>query len=222
MKTKTFALSVCFLLMINVVIAQEENKQAKEKSVLLDISAGIDSKFNPALSLKGIFSNKLNEHLSLGAGTGFYYNGHKEDNFNSFSINLPLFVNVRGNIISSETNNIVPYYSLNVGYFFSLVKGKDEFVCDMESYHVEGLQDLYDDSYQQRSLRYMEGLFFALELGLSFNDMCIGIEFLYGSMEKEEHRIYIASPATSNKNYSEYLSEPMCITTLKFVQKIRL
>ncbi len=222
MKTKIFTLSVCFLLMANVVVAQDENKQAKEKSVLLDISAGVDTKFNHVLSLKGIFANEFNEHLSLGAGTGFYYNGHKEDNFNSFSINLPLFINIRGNIISSETNNIVPYYSLNVGYFFSLVKGDDEYVCDMEPYHVEGLQDLYDDSYQHRSMRYMGGLFFAPELGLSFNNMCIGIEFLYGTMEKEEHRVYIAFPATSNKNYSAYLSEPMYIITLKFVQKIRL
>lgn len=211
MKTRLLSFIICIILSINVLQSQE-----KPNSVLLDFSVGVSNNFMPVLSLKGIYSHKYNEHFALGVGTGIYYNSYKEEDIKSFSLDLPLFVNIRGNSTKKkESGKVSLYYSLSAGYFFNVMKASDEYVV------IKGI-DYYgeNNSYQITSLKYYEGLFFAPEIGININDMCIGIEFLYGTYKNEVHKNYIYPYMTSQEDSSSYNKSPSYITSIKFVQKL--
>lgn len=216
MKTRLLSFVFCIILSINVLQGQETENQENPNSVLLDFSVGISNNFMPTLSLKGIYSHKYNEHFALGVGTGIYYNSYKEEDIESFSLDLPLFVNIKGNIIKKkESSKISPYYSLSAGYFFNVMKAKDEYVVIKDvNYYGE------NNSYQITSLKYYEGLFFAPEIGININDMYIGIEFLCGTYKNEIHRNYIYPYMTSQEDTSSYNKSPSYVTSIKFVQKL--
>lgn len=59
---------------------------------------------------------RLNEYLRAGVGLGgraYLHNADVRDSNNKFV--MPLFVNVRGNIVSASERDGVPFWSLNVG-----------------------------------------------------------------------------------------------------------
>lgn len=208
---KLLFLITCIFFSVNISFAQDTlQKKQKNNSVLIDISAGISNKFTTTLSLKAIYSHKYNDHFSIGVGTGIYYNSYKEAETKSFSLDLPLFVNIRGDISKrKETSKIVPYYSLNAGYLFNVLKAKDEYITMSNN-----------DSYQTTSLKYYEGLFFAPEIGININDIYIGFEFLYGTSKNEIHKNYLYPHLTSGKDESSYNTVSSYIFSLKFVNKL--
>lgn len=59
---------------------------------------------------------RLNEYLRLGAGLGCRYYAHNADVRHTDSkFGIPLFANVRGNMISASERDGVPFWSLNIG-----------------------------------------------------------------------------------------------------------
>lgn len=76
-------------------------------------SAGFATDFNV------VGGARFNEYVRVGLGVGARYNINGSQ-FRSKDItsdwSFPIFVNVRGNIISEEYRDAVPYYSLDAGY----------------------------------------------------------------------------------------------------------
>lgn len=74
-----------------------------------------------ATDLNVVAGCRINEYVRVGVGAGVRYNINGTQ-FRSKEIacdwSYPLFVNVRGNIISEEYRDAVPYYSLDAGYTF--------------------------------------------------------------------------------------------------------
>lgn len=58
---------------------------------------------------------RFNEYVRVGLGLGVRYYINDELRCTSNSWAMPIFVNVRGNIISMEHRHIVPYYSFDIG-----------------------------------------------------------------------------------------------------------
>ena len=63
---------------------------------------------------------RFNEYLRVGVGMGgnCYFNGNKKvrGDYNMFT--MPVFLDFRGNILSQEVRELVPYWSLDVGANF--------------------------------------------------------------------------------------------------------
>lgn len=60
---------------------------------------------------------RLNEFLRFGVGLGvnYYFAGNEDVRTRQSGLTMPVFANVRGNIISHEDREMVPYWSVNVG-----------------------------------------------------------------------------------------------------------
>ncbi len=60
---------------------------------------------------------RLNEYLRVGVGFGgkYYVNNNSARRGTANEWTLPIFVNVRGNIMSQTDRSVVPYWSVNVG-----------------------------------------------------------------------------------------------------------
>ena len=144
----------------------------------LEVSAGATKSMEMAISLKGIYSNFKNDHFSIGGGLGFCYVNHilNYDNFgipldnkgNDFSLEIPIFMNIRGNITKKESK-VIPYYSISAGYICPLKKAVIEY-----SYTVENTYSVVTRS------SYNKGLYFAPEIGLSHKKLSYGVEVMYG------------------------------------------
>ena len=144
----------------------------------LEVSAGATKSMEMAISLKGIYSNFKNDHFSIGGGLGFSYVNHtlNDDNFgipldnkgNDFSLEIPIFMNIRGNITKKESK-VIPYYSISAGYICPLKKAVIEY-----SYTVENTYSVVTRS------SYNKGLYFAPEIGLSHKKLSYGVEVMYG------------------------------------------
>lgn len=207
MKTRLIVFIICFSL-ASVMQAQEKDKS---NSFLLSASAGISGEFKPALSLKVIYSHEYNYFFAIGVGTGVNYQNYRSQNeIDSYSLDLPVFVNIRGNFKSNSSSKVMPYYSLNFGLFFNLMKS------DYECTVMKPTVGDYNGSYTEKILRYYEGLFLAPEIGISINNICIGVEFLYGTTKEEQYIDYIYY----TNDISSYKSKPSYVVSLKFVQKL--
>lgn len=59
---------------------------------------------------------RFNEYLRVGVGAGVrYYFNNNEVRSTDVKWAFPLYANVRGNIMSMDVRNVVPYYSVNIG-----------------------------------------------------------------------------------------------------------
>lgn len=59
---------------------------------------------------------RFSQYLKVGAGIGVtYYPNNSNVRSRDKKLSMPLFLNVRGNILSDETRQSVPYWSFNVG-----------------------------------------------------------------------------------------------------------
>lgn len=144
----------------------------------LEVSAGATKSMEMAISLKGIYSNFKNDHFSIGGGLGFSYVNHtlNDDNFgipldnkdNDYSLEIPIFMNIRGNITKKESK-VIPYYSISAGYICPFKKAVIEY-----SYTVENTYSVVTRS------SYNKGLYFAPEIGLSHKKLSYGVEVMYG------------------------------------------
>ena len=144
----------------------------------LEVSAGATKSMEMAISLKGIYSNFKNDHFSIGGGLGFSYVNHtlNDDNFgipldnkdNDYSLEIPIFMNIRGNITKKESK-VIPYYSISAGYIYPFKKAVIEY-----SYTVENTYSVVTRS------SYNKGLYFAPEIGLSHKKLSYGVEVMYG------------------------------------------
>lgn len=206
MKTKLLSTLVCLYMLTNISFAQENN-------VLIDISAGMTKHLNFAMSFKGIYSHSYNEHFALGGGTGVLYNNQVEstngNNYEDFSLEIPIVVNIRGNIIK-ETKNMMPYYSLSVGYIYPIKKAKYEYLT------IGG-----NESYENHTvIKYNEGFFAAPEFGVTFNDMSIGVEIMYGMESYSENRVEYYDAGLFIEETYKTESQPIYVINFKFIQKI--
>lgn len=62
---------------------------------------------------------RFNQYLKVGAGLGgLYYPNSSNVRDSKNHLAMPLFFNVRGNILSDEIRRTVPYWSVNVGTSF--------------------------------------------------------------------------------------------------------
>lgn len=158
---KTLSLLLSLFLMTNISFAQTNRGY-------LEVSAGTTKSMELTMSLKGIFSHFKNEHLSIGGGLGLSYANHTiNDKNKDYSIELPVFLNVRGNITKIATKKIL-YYSVSAGYTFPLKKALIEYsYTSNEKYNVI------------KSYSYNNGLFFAPELGISYKRLSFGAEIMY-------------------------------------------
>ena len=144
----------------------------------LELSGGATRSLKPAVSIKGIFSHYKNHHFAIGGGLGFSYVSHtlNDDNFgipldnkgNDFSLEIPIFMNIRGNITKKESK-VIPYYSISAGYICPFKKAVIEY-----SYTVENTYSVVTRS------SYNKGLYFAPEIGLSHKKLSYGVEVMYG------------------------------------------
>ncbi len=59
---------------------------------------------------------RFNEFLRVGLGLGsrYYFNNHKV-RYSDIKWSFPIYLNIRGNIIPSESRTVVPYYSFDIG-----------------------------------------------------------------------------------------------------------
>jgi len=113
---------------------------------------------------------RFNEYLRVGVGVGArYYFNNNEVRSTDVKWAFPLYVNVRGNIMSMDVRNVVPYYSLNVGgvvrdgFFISPTIGLR--IGDPRSALLVGLSYSYEDT----ALRSGNGLnALSIRLGYEF------------------------------------------------------
>ena len=170
MKTKLLSLLFCLFILGGV-------SHAQETSFLIDMSAGMNQSHKTSMSLRGLFSYSINEHVAIGAGAGILYNyreSREYQGYSDFSLELPVFVNVRGNILKNN-GDVTPYYSISAGLLSPIKKAKYEYSYRDETIHGP------DGYFFTRENEYDKGFFIAPELGVVLNDMSFGIEFMYGA-----------------------------------------
>ena len=115
---------------------------------------------------------RLNEYLRAGVGFGgraYLHNADVRDSDNKFV--MPLFVNVRGNIVSASERDGVPFWSLNVGGITS----EGFFASPTIGYSFGGLRNNFQigisytvsrlDNYQRQTKTFS---YFGLKLGYEF------------------------------------------------------
>ena len=86
---------------------------------------GVDDAQRAGLSFTGGYM--VNEFLKLGLGIGgnCYVNNNDQLRSTSIKWTMPLFIDLRGNLLSQEVRNFVPYWSVDIGgairdgFFFS-------------------------------------------------------------------------------------------------------
>jgi hypothetical protein len=59
----------------------------------------------------------VNEFFKIGAGLGgnYYFNDSEQIRNTSMKYNMPIFLDMRGNLTSQEVRNFVPYWSFDIG-----------------------------------------------------------------------------------------------------------
>lgn len=205
MKTKLLSLLFCLFILGGV-------SHAQVTSFLIDMSAGMNQYHKTSMSLRGLFSYSINEHVAFGAGAGIWYSYRESSEFNDysdFSLELPVFVNVRGNILKNN-GGVTPYYSVSAGFLSPLKKAKYEF-----SHHDANMQP---DAYLvYRINEYDKGLFFAPELGVIISDMSFGVEFMYGASNCVDTRseLYIYN-GLAGSGTNSVIKDASYIISLKF------
>ncbi len=63
---------------------------------------------------------RFNEYLRIGLGVGanYYFNGNENVRGNESAFTVPVYFDVRGQMLSQYTREIVPYWSLDIGANF--------------------------------------------------------------------------------------------------------
>lgn len=115
---------------------------------------------------------RINEYLRVGAGFGgrMYVNNASVRNSNS-KFGIPIFANVRGNIISAKDRDGVPFWSVNVGG----ITNDGAFFSPTIGYSFGGLRNNFQVgvSYTLSNLKDNTGVrqnysYFGLKLGYEF------------------------------------------------------
>lgn len=80
-------------------------------------STAMENKKNVAmLVLTYTGGYRLNQYMKIGAGLGvLYYPNSSNVRDTKNHLAMPLFLNVRGNLLSEDIRRTVPYWSLNIG-----------------------------------------------------------------------------------------------------------
>lgn len=206
MKTKLLSLLFCLFILGGVV------SHAQETSFLIDISAGINQSHKTSMSLRGLFSYSFNEHVAIGAGAGIWYNYRESieyKGYSDFSLELPVFVNVRGNILENN-GSVTPYYSVSAGFLSPLKKAKYDFSRHDANMQAEAYVVYRIDEYDR-------GLFFAPELGIIISDMSFGVEFMYGASNCVDTKslLYIYG-GLGGSGTNSVINEASYVISLKF------
>ena len=115
---------------------------------------------------------RINEYLRVGAGFGgrMYVNNASVRNSNS-KFGIPIFANIRGNIISAKDRDGVPFWSVNVGG----ITNDGAFFSPTIGYSFGGLRNNFQVgvSYTLSNLKDNTGVrqnysYFRLKLGYEF------------------------------------------------------
>nr|WP_293569532.1 hypothetical protein [Prevotella sp.] len=115
---------------------------------------------------------RINEYLRVGAGFGgrMYVNNASVRNSNS-KFGIPIFANIRGNIISAKDRDGVPFWSVNVGG----ITNDGAFFSPTIGYSFGGLRNNFQVgvSYTLSNLKDNTGVrqnysYFGLKLGYEF------------------------------------------------------
>lgn len=115
---------------------------------------------------------RINEYLRVGAGFGgrMYVNNASVRNSNS-KFGIPIFANIRGNIISAKDRDGVPFWSVNVGG----ITNDGAFLSPTIGYSFGGLRNNFQVgvSYTLSNLKDNTGVrqnysYFGLKLGYEF------------------------------------------------------
>lgn len=115
---------------------------------------------------------RINEYLRVGAGFGgrMYVNNASVRNSNS-KFGIPIFANIRGNIISAKDRDGVPFWSVNVGE----ITNDGAFFSPTIGYSFGGLRNNFQVgvSYTLSNLKDNTGVrqnysYFGLKLGYEF------------------------------------------------------
>ena len=172
---KLFTLLLICVFITNISYAQ--NRKAREYDIYLEASAGLAKSFDPAISLRGVLNYLKNDQLYVGGGVGLFYMNHKIMNYGDsknyypdFSIEIPVFVKLRG-YLSKNESSLTPYYSLSAGYIFPLKRAVSEYSTINKNYN-----NGYD---VVRVSNFSKGLFLAPEFGVSYKNMSYSVELMY-------------------------------------------
>ena len=135
---RKFVLAVCLALLTFTALAQnktgytlpEQPKRAKYVDFpsqdnglwfAVQVTPGISDGFFAQADL--IAGYRAGEFFRVGAGISPRFGAVNPDVVNSNGFSLPVYLDLRGNIISQESRMAVPYWSFDAGYSFLQLKG---------------------------------------------------------------------------------------------------
>lgn len=135
MKQTIIILAVSFLMISqalaqnNIRLPEKPNRMAyvdhteKESGFwcAIESNAGSSIVFNHAnfqrVGLTYTGGYMVSEYLKFGLGMGanYYFNNNSHARNTKIGVTMPIFLDVRGNLVSQEVRNFVPYWSLDFG-----------------------------------------------------------------------------------------------------------
>ncbi len=85
-----------------------------------NVSSGVVPDYTNAQRAGGnvVFGYMVNEFMKLGLGLGAncYFNNNEEVRKPTNQWTIPVYFDIRGNLITQEVRNLVPYWSFDIGY----------------------------------------------------------------------------------------------------------
>ncbi len=209
-------------LLLSLFLLSNISNAQNKKVGYLDLSLGKTQQQDINFSVKGIYSQPYNEYFSLGIGAGFMVTNNSlidhqiiadlpDEITKDISLEIPVFVNFRGYLAIKESK-FVPYYSVNVGYLISLKSASTVFAYNGTSSNNYTVYDIN---------MINDGLFFAPEIGISFNKIHLGLEYTFGinSFYKVISEHYFGNNALIERNELS-TNSPMGIFSIKLVNRL--
>ena len=200
MKMKKIAIVCLFLAIVGQVTAQIRLPERPNRPAYVDHSleetgfwcaveayaaSGVVPDYTNAQRAAGQFTcgYMVNEFLKLGVGVGAncYFNNNNKVRKPDNKWTIPVYFDIRGNLVTQEVRNLVPYWSLDLGYaaydgvFFQPTLGirigerRDSWLIGF-SYIFQQLDNLKgkDSHGNEKDLFPKNGSFLALKIGYEF------------------------------------------------------
>lgn len=143
------------------------------------LSCNTNGKNAQLVELDFVGGYRFNEYIRVGLGVGArYYINNSSLRYKSNAWAMPIFANVRGNIMSTESRTIVPYYSVDLGgtirdgFMFRPTIGvrfgepRSAFTVGLSYMGQSMAQFTYDNSKKVANQKFTS--FVALKLGYEF------------------------------------------------------